>query len=106
MNIVYCYRGHIDIRDDMNIVYCYDPAQDKWTTLPPLPVRWFCLGHVNGKLVAVGGRKVIGFHEVDVKEEYTYYDEQSQEWKQTVPHMPTARRYPSIYTCLHTSFPD
>ena len=35
----------------------YDPSQDKWTTLPPLPVRCFGLGQVNHKLVAVGGMK-------------------------------------------------
>ena len=40
-------------------VYCYDPPQDKWITLPVLPVRWFGLGQINGKLVAVGGEKKI-----------------------------------------------
>ena len=36
-----------------------DLPQDKWTTLPPLPatVKWFGLGQVNGKPVAVGGAK-------------------------------------------------
>ena len=43
--------------DNEYIIYCYDPSQDKWTTLPPLPVRWFGLGQINGKLVAVGGMK-------------------------------------------------
>ena len=43
--------------DDDYMVYCYDLSQDKWTTLPPLPVKWFGLDQVNGKLVAVGGMK-------------------------------------------------
>ena len=45
--------------DDDNdyITYCYDPSRDKWTVLPPLPVKYFSLGQLNGKLVAVGGEK-------------------------------------------------
>ena len=54
---VYCGGGETDDYGDQHIVYCYDPSQDNWTTLPPLPVRYFCLGQVNGKLVAVGGWK-------------------------------------------------
>ena len=44
-----------DTHDDEYVVYCYDPSQQAWTTLPPLPVRRFGLGQVQGKLVAVGG---------------------------------------------------
>ena len=50
------------------IVHCYDPLQDKWTTLPPLPVKWFGLGQVNGELVAVGGVK----HNNNTNEVYTH----------------------------------
>ena len=79
--------------DDEYNVYCYDPSQDKWTTLPPLPVRLFGLGQVNGKVVAVGGEtKSTGNKTNDV---YTY-DEQSQRWKQTIPPMPTARHSPGV----------
>ena len=87
---IYC-RGATG--DDEYIVYCCDPSQDKWTTLPSLPVRLFGLGQVNGKLVAVGGRKKgtwTGTNDV-----YTY-DEQSQKWKQTIPPMPTDRDSPSV----------
>ena len=82
------YGGGVTHDDnDEFIVYCYDPSQDKWTTLPPLPVRWFSLGQVNGKLVAIGGRKKsTGNKTNDV---YTY-DERSRKWKQTIPPMPTA----------------
>ena len=75
-----------------NIVYCYDPSQDKWTTLPPLPVKRFSLGQVSGKLVTIGGVKKNGGKTDEV---YTY-DEQSQKWKQTIPPMPTARRDPGV----------
>ena len=92
---VYCGGGVTgdDDDDDEYIVYCYDPSQDKWTTLPPLPVRWFGLGQVNGKLVAVGGwKKSTGNRTNEV---YTY-DERSQKWKQTIPPLPTARQSPGI----------
>ena len=62
--------------------------QDNWTALPPLPVRYFGLGHVNGKLVAIGGRK--RSDDVVTNEVYTY-GERSKKWKQTIPPMPTAR---------------
>ena len=73
--------------------FCYDPSQDKWTDLPPLPVRWFGLGQVNGKLVAVGGKT--NRDNRHTNEVYTY-NEQARKWKQTPPPMPTARRDPSV----------
>ena len=81
--------------DDNNeyIVYCYDPSRDQWTTLPPLPVRYFGLGQVNGKLVAVGGNKKGSDQGTD--EVYTF-DERSRKWKQTIPPMPTARWSTSV----------
>ena len=85
---VYCGGGETFHGDDDYIVFCYDPSQDNWTTLPPLPVRWFGLGQVNGKLVAVGGRKRSCFYATDAV--YTY-DERSKKWKQTIPPIPTAR---------------
>ena len=90
---VYCGGGEAD-RDDDNhyIIYCYDPSQDNWTTLPPLPVKWFGLGQVNGKLVAVGGRKS---DSSTTNEVYTY-DERSKKWKQTIPPMPTTRHSPGV----------
>ena len=74
--------------DTCSNVYCYDPPQENWTTLPPLPVRWFGLGHVSGKLVAVGGCKMGSI--IPTNEEFMF-DEQSRKWKQTIPPMPTAR---------------
>ena len=88
---IYCGGGITSGND--YIIFCYDPSQDKWTTLPPLPVRWFGLGQVNGKLVAVGGQKK--GTENQTNDVYTY-DEQSQKWKQTIPPMPTARRSPDV----------
>ena len=75
------------------IVYCYDPSHDNWTTLPPLPVRWFGLGQVNGKLVAVGGRKkTFGGATNDV----STYDDLSRKWTDTIPPMSTSKFAPGV----------
>ena len=71
--------------DRQDIIYCYDPSRDKWTTLPPLPVKWFGVSQVNGKLVAVGGVKV-----------------SCGKWKQAIPPIPTARNFPGILS-LHSA---
>ena len=90
---VYCGGIGTDDDDDECIVYCYDPSQDKWTTLPPLPVRGFGLGQVNGKLVAVGGQ--IKIDEKEINQVHTY-DEKPRKWKQTIPPMPIARYSPGV----------
>ena len=84
---VYCGGGYTNSLDDEYIVYCYDPSQDKWTTLPPLPVGYFGLGQINSKLVAVGG--------TEGNEVYSY-DETSRKWKQTIHPMRTAREHPGV----------
>ena len=81
------YWPTTDDDDDEYIVYCYDPSQDQWTTLPPLPVRFVGLGQIGGELVAVGGQEKIGKERTNQVHTY-YYDEQSQKWKQTIPPMP------------------
>ena len=87
------YGGVTDGDDDKYIVYSYDPSQDNWTTLPPLPVSWFGLGQVNGKLVAVGGENK-GDNST-TNEVYTY-DERSKKWQLMIPPMPTARCWPDV----------
>ena len=84
--------------DDECIVCCYDPSQDKWTTLPPLPVRYFDLSQVNGKLVAIGGKKK---DTGNVTNDVYTYNEQSQKWKQTTPPIPTARYSLGILSLLN-----
>ena len=92
---VYYGGGSIDVDNDENeyTVCCYDPSQDKWTTLPPLPVRWFGLGQVDGKLVAVGGRKKLDNRATN---EVHSYNDRTHKWKQTIPPMPTARWSPGV----------
>ena len=77
--------------DDDNVLLCYNHEQDRWTALSPLPVKWFGLGQVDGKLVAVGGLKK--------NEEATnnvYALNSLQKWKPAVPPMPTARCLPGV----------
>ena len=92
---VYYGGGSTDVDNDENeyIICCYDPSQDKWTTLPPLPVRWFGLGEVNGKLVAIGGRKKLDNRATN---EIHSYNDRTHKWKQTIPPMPTARWSPGV----------
>ena len=90
---VYCGGGISDIRDNKFNVYCYDPPQDNWTTLSPLPVRYFGLGQVSGKLVAVGGKKKSD--DRPANEVFTY-DVRSRKWKKIIPPMPTARYSQSV----------
>ena len=90
---VYCRIGQTCPPGDEYVVNSYDHTQDKCSTLPPLPVRFFGLGNVDGNLVAVGGLKKADDKPTDGV--YTY-DGQSRKWRKRIPHMPTARGFPSI----------
>ena len=83
----------VDNGDYEYTICCYNPPQDKWTTLPPLPVRWFGLGEISGKLVAVGGRKKLDNRATN---EIHSYNNRTHKWKQTIPPMPTARWSPGV----------
>ena len=54
---------------------------------------WVILGQIKGKLVAIGGKRRSNCEAAN--EGYTY-DEQSREWIQTIPSMPTARHSPGV----------
>ena len=82
--------------DDEYCVHCYDPPQDVWSTLPRLPVRYFCLGEVKGELVAVGG--IDSLHSIS---NVVHVFNKGRNWKRTIPPMPTAR-YSSEVVSLPT----
>ena len=94
---VYFGGGYTDEKHEFNeyIVHRYKPSQNKWTTLPPLPVRYFGLGQINAKLIAIGG--VRAKDKKPTGEVYTY-DEKAQQWKQTIPLMQTARVSPGVFS--------
>ena len=89
------YYGGFDTArlGDECTVCCYDPSQDTWSTLPPLPVWYFGLGQVRGQLVAVGGQRI---SDGEVSNEVYVIDESSKKWKQSLPSMPTARHSPTV----------
>ena len=96
-NKVYCSRGSTTLFDssDDYLIHCYDISHDRWSTLPPLPVCWFGLGQLNGKLLAIGGRKKDT--PMEISETYTF-DDKSKKWKRAIPPMPTARSCPIIFS--------
>ena len=89
---VYCGGGIENDVEDIYTVYCYDTLQDKWSSLPQLPVSNFGLGQTNGKLVTVGGLK----KEKSISNELYTFMEQKHKWKQKIPPMPTPRNSPGI----------
>lgn len=90
-NKIYC--GGTGNSTDENTVCCYDTSKDKWSTLPPLSVRYFGLGHVSGELVAIGGVK----KSADLPTNDIYiYDAGIQRWKQKMTPMPTSRAFPGV----------
>ena len=90
---IYYGGGWTDSDEDMHNIYCYSQSQDSWTTLPPLPVRNYGMGQMNGKLVTVGGWKM---HNKGPTNEIYTYNETLNEWKQVIPPMPTARYIPGV----------
>ena len=64
--------GPEQVKEVYHFVCCYDPIEDNWTTLPPLPVGYVGLGAVNGQLVAVGGMRNTGEVSNNV---YTYNEQ-------------------------------
>ena len=93
---IYCGGGFTrDINTDRQ-VFQYDPEEDKWTAPFPLcPTVEFGLTHLEGRLVAVGGREwntpqlTPTNHVCTLKE--------SQGWT-SLPPMPTARIRPTVFT--------
>ena len=78
--------GDRDSHSDYYLAFQYDPAMDKWTILPRCPLNQFGLGQLSGRLLTVGGtaRGVISG-------KVYCYEPESQEWKEFLQPMPTAR---------------
>ena len=80
-------------------VYKYETRSEKWSVLPPFPVRFYIygIGQLSGKLVTVGVRDGSAF----VGDVYTY-EEETQQWEKSIPPMPTPRRWSCVVT-YHSS---
>ena len=79
--------------DDDLIALCYSPAQDSWMSLSPLPVKWFGLGHIDRKLVAIGGANKHDDRQMTNK---VHTLNSVHRWKQSMPSMPTPRSLPGV----------
>ena len=80
--------------DDDYLIRQYSPTDDRWSTLPPAPVRLFGMGELNGQLVIVGGvtRQVVVTGKVHT------FDISSQKWEESIPPMPTARYNAAVFS--------
>ena len=65
----------------------YTPGHDKWTELPPPPVRDFTIATLRGQLLAVGGEDKSTRKKTNT---ILTFNEHSQRWIQSHPAMPTA----------------
>ena len=65
----------------------YVPKSDQWSVLPSCPVLGFGLGQLSGKLVAVDRGATVN----------TYVQE-TQQWENSIPPMPTPRQLPTAIT--------
>ena len=88
---VYVGGGYSPIVDDDYLIQQYSPTDNRWSTLPPAPVRRFGIGELNGQLVIVGGKTR---HDV-VTGKVHMFEKSSQKWEESIPPMPTARHNPA-----------
>ena len=93
---VYYGGGEANNKDVCYLVQCYDPSQDEWTTLPPLPVRYFGLGQIYGQLVAVGGERKLQREEFERSKHVYTYDGNGRAWRETLPPMSSALLHPAV----------
>ena len=71
----------------------YTPGHDKWTVLPPSPVKNFTIATMQGQLLAVGGKDRSTHKKTNT---ILSFDEHSQQWIQSHPAMPTALALPAV----------
>ena len=97
-NIIYCGGGYGNHTINMSrVVFQYDPEMDQWTEpFPPCPTIHYGLTHLEGRLVAVGGRAYDAPPSTYTNRVYVL--EGFQEWRESLPPMPTARGFPSVFS--------
>ena len=87
------YGGNASTMDECTVYY-YDPQRDKWSTLPPLPVRYFGLGRIDEELIAIGG---VNIDADEPTSKVHVYDTKLERWKEMIAAtMPSARAFPSV----------
>ena len=86
------FRG-VSRRIRTETVLEYTPGDDKWTELPPPPVRDFSIATLQGQLLAVGGEDKSTHKKTNT---ILTFDEHSQQWIQTHPAMPAVLTSPVV----------
>ncbi len=89
-NDIYAGGGESKTRTDT--ISRYSPAGDTWSILPKCPTSSFGLTQLEGKPVLVGGIETGTTPTNDV-----YTLEESREWRKTLPPLPTARFYLTVF---------
>ena len=84
---MYVGGGATNRHADGYLICQYNPASDKWTTLPPCPVFFFGLGQLSGELLTVGGKR----QDLTIIKKVYRYKPESQQWEEFLQPMPTAR---------------
>ena len=91
---VYVGGGYAWNNDDAYLIQQYSLTDDRWSTLPPAPVRWFGMGDLNEQLVIVGGKT----RQDVVTGKVHMLDSSSQKWEESIPPMPTARYNAAVFS--------
>ena len=73
-------------------VFEYNPSEDAWELMPPLPVKFFGLGKMAQDLVAVGGQ----VHNDKLSDNLYVFDEYNQQWKESAAQLNTPRFSPTV----------
>ena len=76
------------------LIQQYSPTNDRWSSLPPVPVRCFGMGELNGQLVIVGGKTT----QRDVTGKVHTLNSSTQKWVESIAPMPTARDSPAVFS--------
>ena len=68
-------------------VFEYNPSEDAWEPMPPLPVKFFGLGKMAEDLVVVGGQ----VHNDQLSDTMYVFDQFNQLWKESAAQLNTPR---------------
>jgi len=86
---VYVGGGLTEENENVFHVFQYITTKNEWSRLPPHHVCLFAMAQLTGKLITVGGGTPDGHTTGKVYR----FKEESQEWKEFLKPMPTARTY-------------
>ena len=92
--IVYVGGGSTSSHDDGYLIQQYSSTDDRWSTLPPAPVRYFGMGELNGQLVIVGGNT----RQLHVTGKVHTLNSSTQKWVESIAPMLTARYRPAVFS--------